>query len=429
MLALPLAALVLVNAASAWGAGARAARAPALVTPTPFFTSTVGSAAAWTPMRASATATASAQAPAASTARATPSATARPDGSATWPATPSGTPTLAFAARATATPTARATAPPAGTMPPAGWRIRSVDTMKLSRDTLKAQLTDAQIAADVRLDTRLHLTHIAVDVYYDDPAYMARWVRIVRASGLHVWFRAHWYAWEDHGDQRGSMSPHEYIEATRRFLQQHATLLANGDIFDFCSEPENGAYWLRAYGNGWSWRNSAAKSAFNTFIRSGIYMASTTLAHRGRGGVLVTVISVNPSIAERMLSKPTVQRMGMLTLDLYPEGTTRDPATATQRLLAEIAQVRRRWPVPVLLGEHGYARDQEVDDATQARVLAAEMAALARLPYLLGQNYWVDAGGPGYGGYTNLYRRAGSGWTPRPAAAVLAQAYAGMARL
>jgi hypothetical protein len=79
--------------------------------------------------------------------------------------------------------------------------------------------------------------------------------------------------------------------------------------------------------------------------------------------------------------------------------------------------------VPVLLGEHGYARDVQVDDATQARVLAAELAALARLKYLIGLNYWVDAGGPGYGGYTNLYRRAGTGWEPRVAAAVLGAAY------
>jgi hypothetical protein len=253
-------------------------------------------------------------------------------------------------------------------------------------------------------------------------------VRIVRANGLHVWFRAHWYAWENHGDRRGSMSPHQYVEATRRFLAQNVALFANGDVFDFCSEPENGAYWLRTYGAGWSWRNAKAKTAFNSFIRSGVYMADTTLANRKLSGVLVTAISVNPSIAERMLSKPSVQRLGMLTLDLYPEGDTTDPATAARRLLDEIAQVRRRWPVPVLLGEHGYARDQPISDATQARVLAAELAALVRAPFIVGLNYWVDAGGPGYGGYTNLYRRIATGWTPRLAATVLAQVYGTMAR-
>jgi len=304
------------------------------------------------------------------------------------------------------------------------WSIRSVDTMKLSRDTLKLQLTDAQIQAVVRLDARLHLTHVTSDVYYDDPIYLARWVKAIRAGGLHVWFRAHWYAWEDHRDRAGTMTPDGYVAATRGFLQAHAALLRNGDIFDFCPEPENGAYWRQIYGAGWSWRsNPAAKRDFNTFIRAGLYMARTTLANRGRAGVLVTVVSVNSSIAQRLLSKPTVRKLGRVTLDLYPEGTTHDPATAARRLIAEIEAVHRRWNVPILLGEQGYARDQEVDDATQARVLSAELAALARLPYLQGLNYWVDAGGRGYGGYTNLYRKVKGGWQARPAAATLARAY------
>ena len=309
--------------------------------------------------------------------------------------------------------------------------------MKLSRDTLKTPLSDAQIDAVVRLDARLHLTHVATDVYYDNPDYLARWVRAIRAAGLHVWFRPHWYAWEDHrvsgvvrgqlhvGIVRAAMTPGAYIAASRRFLQQHAALLQDGDILDLCSEPENGAYWLQHYGKGWSWRNAGAKHAFNSFLRSLVSMAKTTLAHRGRGAVLVTAISVNSSIATRLLSTPTVRKLGMITLDLYPENTTRDPAIATARLVAEIERVHRRWRLPVLLGEHGYARDFAADDDTQARVLAAELAALRRLPYLLGLNYWVDAGGPGFGGYTNLYRQVRGSWTPRPAAAVLAAAYAG----
>src|SRR5262249_45564556 len=149
---------------------------------------------------------------------------------------------------ATGEPAATTTAPAltgatasitAATPSPAGWLIRSVDTMKLSRDTLKAQLSDRQIAAVVALDARLHLTHITVGVYYDDPAYMARCVRAIRAVGLHVWFRAHWYAWENHrtsvvvhGQGRtvvvsGTMTTDDYIVATRFFLQTHSNLLRN----------------------------------------------------------------------------------------------------------------------------------------------------------------------------------------------------------
>jgi len=351
----------------------------------------------------------------------------------TAPVTVSATTTAGTSSAATTTPaTSSATmvaARPGAERLASVWTIRSVDTMKLSRDTLATPLDNRQIAQVVGLDARLGVTHVTADVYYDAPAYMARWVRAIRAAGLRVWFRAHWYAWDSHRGHPATMSADEYIAKTRLFLQQHSALLRDGDIFDFCSEPENGAYWLRTYGPGWSWHsNEVAKHAFNLFIRAGVRMAATTLAHRGKGGGVVTVVSVNPSIARRLLSKPTIRKLGRITLDLYPEGRTRDPAEAARLLVAQLAAVRRKWPVPIVIGEHGYARDMRVDDATQARVLAAELAALRRLPYLTGFNYWVGAGGPGYGGYTNLYTRVNGAWTPRPAAAVLAHAYAANSR-
>ncbi len=353
--------------------------------------------------------------------RTTPITTAEPVGS------PSSTPTVTVSL-STLTPTPSTTANPGGraAAPLPGWSIRAVDTMKLSRDTLAHPLTDAQIAAVVALDTQLHLTYITVDVYYDDPVYLARWVRAIRTTGVRVWFRPHWYAWESHGNVHGTMTPSEYIEATRHFLQKYSGLFQNGDIFDFCSEPENGTYWLDAYGSGWSWHNPAAKTAFNTFIRSGLYMARTTLANRGRGHVLVSAIGVDESIATRLLSKPTVASLGFLTLDLYPEGTTSSPSTASQRLVQAIAAVHAHWEVPILIGEHGYSRDRQLSDTVQAAVLRAEIAALEQIPYLKGLNYWVDAGGPGYGGYTNLYRLVRGKWTARQAASVLATAYQAM---
>ena len=333
-------------------------------------------------------------------------------------AVPTASPVGPAVATSTATPTSH--------VPRPAWSIRSVDTMKMSRDTLRDQLSNAQIEAVVHLDEKLHVSHVTVDVYYDDPVYMGRWVQAIRAAHLHVWFRSHWYAWENHREAQGDLTPDEYIANTRRFLQQHVDLVRNGDIFDFCPEPENGNYWGDHFGSGWSWRNSAAKAAFNTFVRSGVYMAQSTLANRGRGDVLVTAISMNASIATRLVSKPTVRRLGMLTLDLYPEDTTTDPATATNRLLAELRAVHSHWNVPILIGEHGYSRDMPVSDGTQANVLAAEFEALERTSFVVGFNYWVDAGGARYGGYTNLYAMQRNRWVPRAAAAVVSKAYSAM---
>jgi hypothetical protein len=88
--------------------------------------------------------------------------------------------------------------------------------------------------------------------------------------------------------------------------------------------------------------------------------------------------------------------------------------------------VHAHWEVPILIGEHGYSRDRQLSDTVQAAVLRAEIAALEQIPYLKGLNYWVDAGGPGYGGYTNLYRLVRGKWTARQAASVLATAYQAM---
>ncbi len=138
--------------------------------------------------------------------------TAAPDAAIDTPRSTTGmAATPAMTDTIDATPTADVTATTPVTASPltsAGrWSIRSVDTMKVSRDTLKRPLTDRAIAAVVALDARLRLTHVTADVYYDDPAYLGRWVRAIRAAGLRVWFRSHWYAWEDHRDLSGTMSP------------------------------------------------------------------------------------------------------------------------------------------------------------------------------------------------------------------------------
>ena len=53
----------------------------------------------------------------------------------------------------------------------------------------------------------------------------------------------------------------------------------------------------------------------------------------------------------------------MIALDRCLEHLTDDPSVATVRLLAEIERVPRRRGVPVLLGEHGYARVLPADGA------------------------------------------------------------------
>jgi hypothetical protein len=121
----------------------------------------------------------------------------------------------------------------------------------------------------------------------------------------------------------------------------------------------------------------------------------------------------------------TIKTLGYITYDSYPEGTTTDSATAAASRVSELNSIIQDNPgVPIILGEFGYSNVVDVDDATQASVLNAEITAITPYSQIVGLNYWVGAGGPGYGGYTNIFTGTRGDWQARPGAAVLAQYFA-----
>ncbi|MGH2345567.1 MAG: hypothetical protein ACRDG4_10105, partial [Chloroflexota bacterium] len=142
-------------------------------------------------------------------------------------------------------------------------------------------------------------------------------------------------------------------------------------------------------------------------------------------GVITTVRSTNSFFATHpdVLEAATVNMMGRITVDSYPDEWTTDPATATALRVQELNSIYAIWHVPVVIGEMGYSNEINVDDNTQDRVLKAEFAALSNLPYLSGVNYWVGAGTQNSGGYTHLFKGDIGKWTMRPAGAEVAAFY------
>lgn len=304
--------------------------------------------------------------------------------------------------------------------------IASVDTMKESRDTETRPLSDAQIAADVNVAASLNTTYITVDTHWDYPAYMLRWADAVRAAGRHVWFRIHPNQWGNNNGTTGIMTPAQYEDSEQAFILANPAIFRPGDILDPCPEPENGLYWRATYDDGWTaGAPNAATEEYNRFIRDTTDVADAALRQDGIDGVITTVRSTNSFFASHpgALEAATVSRMGRVTVDSYPEGTTTDPQTATQARIDELNTIEQAWGVPVVIGEMGYSNKVVVDDATQEAVLKAEFGALASLPYLAGANYWVGAGTDNSGGYTHIFAGSTGNWTPRPAAAALAALY------
>lgn len=129
------------------------------------------------------------------------------------------------------------------------WDIRSVDTMKTSRDLAREKLNDRSydtvIERDLILIKNLGANYVAIDTPYDDQflPYLRRWVKLARKTGLKVWFRGNFSSWEGWFDYPKNMTPQEHIRETAKFIDQNQDLFENGDAFDPCPECENAQWW------------------------------------------------------------------------------------------------------------------------------------------------------------------------------------------
>lgn len=305
--------------------------------------------------------------------------------------------------------------------------VASVDTMKESMDTETRPLTDAQIANDVNLAASLNVTHITVDTHWDYPAYAQKWINAIRAAGKHVWFRMHPNQWENNNGTTGIMTPSQYLAAETAYITGHPTFFQSGDILDMNPEPENGLYWKATYGNSWtSGAPNTATDDFNSFYINVTETANTALAQIGVSSVITNIRSTNSWFAMNpsSLYQSTVNHMGVVTIDSYPDQDTTDPTTAATNRINELTQIENIRGVPIIIAEIGYSNHINVDDATQNNVLTAELNAIEPLNYIAGMNYWVGAGTSNSGGYTHIFAGSNGNWTLRPAAITLSNFYA-----
>ena len=224
----------------------------------------------------------------------------------------------------------------------------------------------------------------------------------------------------------GIMTPAEYEAVERNFILAHASLFQSGDIFDACSEPEQGHYWFNQYGEHWTSNapNSATRD-YNAFIRDTTDVANAAFQQAGLSGVITTIRSTNTFFATHpdVFEEATVKKLGYITIDSYPEQATTDPATAAKARVDELKTIENLWHLPIIIGEMGYSNQVDVDDVTQQNVLRAEFQAMKPLSYIKGMNYWVGAGTRTSGGYTHIFAKSGGQWSLRPAAYELSAFY------
>ncbi len=204
------------------------------------------------------------------------------------------------------------------TAPPEIWSIRSVDTMKTSRDKARAELYnksyDNVIDNDLKIIKEMGANYVAIDTPYDDEflPYLKRWVAHARSFGLKVWYRGNWSNWEGWFDYPKNMSPTEHIAKTSEFVEKHSDIFEDGDIFDPCPECENAGFWQLN-------SNNAAYNQFLQDQQAGLKKSFNKINKQ----VYTNIFSIIGGRAREVLDKQTANNLdNTITIDHYFKNTS-----------------------------------------------------------------------------------------------------------
>lgn len=284
------------------------------------------------------------------------------------------------------------------------WNMKSIDTMKYSRDKAKERLYDSSfdivIEAQVKAIAQTGATHIAIATPYDKEflPYLTRWVAMARKYYLNVWFRGNFSAWEGWFGYPQTMTREEHLRQTREFISQNPTLFANHDAFTPCPECENG-------GPG-DPRQTGDREGHRKFLIDEYNAANAEFAAIGKT-VAVNYNSMNFDVAKIIMDKQTTASLGgIVAIDHYVD--------TPDSLISSVRELTRLSGGKIFLGEFGVPLPDINGDMSEDEQAAWIEEALQKLiiePEIVGVSYWVNTGGP-----TGLWSERG---IPRKAAKVL----------
>lgn len=148
------------------------------------------------------------------------------------------------------------------------WIVKSIDIMGKSKDTMRGQVSQANMATICSAIKQLGSTHIAIvcpldeHAEYPDPKptanYFENWIAAARTAGLKVFFRGSWLNFEaiyDAPKYTPTSTPSialgtttnvlngtdttSYLYKSWNFIKTHPTFFQAGDIWGPCPEPES----------------------------------------------------------------------------------------------------------------------------------------------------------------------------------------------
>ena len=287
------------------------------------------------------------------------------------------------------------------------WQVRSIDTMKYSRDLSKEKLKDQSF--DEVIDRQISsiadtgASHVAIATPYD-PEFipiLSRWVSSARAHNLHVWFRGNLSGWEKwFGYSRISMETHE--AGIGSFILSNPHLFESGDLFTPCPECENG-------GEG-DPRMTGKVQEYREFLIREYNLSSDAFRTIGKD-VSVGYFSMNYDVAKLVMDKPTTKALGgIVAIDHYVK--------SPEKMIDDIEKIKVSSGGQVYLGEFGAPIPDihgSMTQSDQSAWVKQVLESLRQNRSVIGINYWV-----GTGGSTKLWDEDG---TPREAVVVLTDYY------
>ena len=283
------------------------------------------------------------------------------------------------------------------------WIVKSVDTMKYSRDLTGEKLGDPTFDQTIDLHTRsiadTGATHVAIGTPYDEKfiPYLTRWIQAARSHGLKVWFRGNFSGWEGWFGYKKNLTRSEHLDLMRQFINKNGALFDQGDIFSPCPECENGV--------AGDPRKTGDVSGFRKFMIDEHQAANAEFRKIGKNVRIVG--SMNYDVAALVMDEATANAVGnLIVIDHYVK--------SPQDLAADITKIALKTKANVMLGElgvpipdiHGKLTEEE-----QGQWLEEAMSLIVKDESVIGINYWV-----GYGGSTAIFANDG---TKKPAAQIL----------
>lgn len=265
------------------------------------------------------------------------------------------------------------------------WGIRSIDTVKYSRDLSQEKLKDPNfvsiIDSQVEDIASINATHIAIGTPYDEEflPILKLWVSSARSHNLKVWFRGNFSGWEGwFGYEPIDRKTH--ILKIEEFILKNPDLFEDGDIFSSCPECENGLE-----GDP---RETKDTVGFREFLVEEYKVSSKSF---GKLGVKVAANfnSMNFDVAKLIMDKDTTSSLGgVVVIDHYvidPEQMSKDIDEMAVLSGGKVVIGEFGAPIPDIHGQ--------MSDRQQAEWIKRALLKLAENRNVLGVNYWVNVGG------------------------------------